>query len=82
MNDQEIITSIQQRMDAIQMQLALFYSVVERTGRATEGYFSLRKINDLSATAMVAAGFGPEAYLQHLDNTAATIASETARIDA
>jgi hypothetical protein len=80
-NDIEIITSIQQRMDAIAMQLTLFYSVVERTGRTTEGYFSLRKINELTASGMTAMAFGPESYLQHLDNVAATIATETARIE-
>lgn len=80
MNETEIAQAIASAFDRMKMLETLLHEVVERTGQQREGYYSLRKLNDLAyAGSSNFTGF--EDYLQHLNNLMATFETEIARIE-
>lgn len=74
-----IFSDLSSRVERVEMQLDLLYSVVERTGQQVEGYYALRLINDLMK--QVAAFPVYADALQHLDNVLATLQTTIDRLD-
>lgn len=82
MNDiEKMIQDITNRQAGVEMALGLLYAVVERTGNTTEGFFSLRKVNDL-AFGMNRVSTSTADYLLNLENIQASIEFEIDRIEA
>lgn len=76
-----VIDDIKARLATLHLTEILLHEVVTRTDMQREGYFTLRKMNDLAYSFHNLDGATPEDYLQHLDNLIATLDSEIERIE-
>ena len=80
----DLIEEITERMKRLRMLEDLLHAVVERTGMQREGYYSLRKLNDLtwSMNGAIATSVDADEVLRHMDNLLATLQDEVNRIEA
>jgi hypothetical protein len=74
-----LANTLRAKMERIRMLETLLHAVVERTGNTREGYFSLRRLNELGYSALSFRTV--EEYFQHLDNIAATVQTEVDRLE-
>lgn len=86
MDPAQIMGKLRTELNKTQMLMDVLYATVERCGTQVEGFYSLRRINDLSGKAndlVMAASSIVDVIevLQFLENLNATIEAETVRLD-